>query len=90
MSDGELRNKEEKVGAAVLAVIDRVQNHPRYALGSERRRRRSARRALATVTEAIAARSLIRRRHSRRRVAALAAAAYLFDRLARHAAAQKA
>ena len=81
-----MRNKDEEVGAAVVAVIDRVRNHPRYSLGSKRRRRRSARRALAAVTDAVAARSLARRNHSRRRVASLAAAAYLFDRLARHAA----
>jgi hypothetical protein len=78
--------KEEEVGTAVLALVDRVRNNPRYALGRRHLQRRKARHQLAAVTEALTALSLVRRRDSRRRLAALATAAFVFDRLARHAA----
>jgi hypothetical protein len=78
-------NREEKVGAAVIALVEGVRHHPRHILRSQHRRRRTARRALGAAAEAITALSLVRR-GSRRGVASLAAAAYIFDRLARRAA----
>jgi hypothetical protein len=66
--------------------MERLTDHPRYALARRALRRRKARRTLATVAEGLRALSLARRAKSRRRVLSLAAAAYIFDRLARHAA----
>jgi hypothetical protein len=80
-----MSKKDEEVGAAVLAVVDRVRNNPRYALGRRHLQRRKAKHQLAAVAEALTALSLVRRRDSRRRLAALATAAFVFDRLARQA-----
>jgi osmotically-inducible protein OsmY len=66
--------------------IDRLADHRRYAIARKALRRRTAKRTLAAVAEGLTALSLARRAKSRRRVLSLAAAAYVFDRLARHAA----
>jgi hypothetical protein len=81
-----MSNREEQVGAAVLAVVDRVRNRPNHANGGRRLHRRKARTNLPVVVDALTALTLARRHGSRGRVASFTAAAYLFDRLARRAA----